>query len=437
VSDTIFALSSGQGKAGVAVIRVSGRDAAAALQALRPGKLPPPRMARLARLYDPASGLALDSALILWFPGSASFTGEPSVEFHVHGGRAVVSGLLAALARLPDTRLAEPGEFTRRALENGKLDLTQVEALNDLINADTVVQRQQALVGLGGALAARVRQWRASILTIKMLISADIDFSDEGDVGDHAAGGIDSLMKQLEWDMADVLSRASRGKIVADGFKVAIVGKPNVGKSTLLNALAESDVAIVSDHAGTTRDVLEVNLDIGGYLVRLFDTAGLRATTDPVEAIGIGRAVAAMDQADIVLGLDDGLAGLPSDVSGRRNLIRVRTKSDLGYPAKEAFELNVSCKTGDGMEALKDRIAAAVGAALGDAESGIVTRVRQETALKRALEAITAARNDAALGVEIIAHHMQGVDMALANLIGEIGVEEVLGAVFSRFCVGK
>ncbi len=437
MSDTIFALSSGHGKAGVAVVRISGAEAASSLLMLCPGDLPLPRFARLSRLRDPATAVVFDNALVLWFPDKASFTGEPCVELHVHGGRAVVSGLLQILSKIPGLRIAQPGEFTRRALENGKLDLTQVEALADLIDADTDAQRQQALAGLEGALAKRIRQWRDAILDIKMMIAADIDFSDEGDVGDNVASNIDSYLQRLEIDIVDVLGKAQRGRVIADGFKVAIIGKPNVGKSTLLNALAGSDIAIVSDHAGTTRDVIEVNLDIDGYLVRLFDTAGIRVAVDPVETIGIERAISTRMQADLVLSLDDGIEGFVMDGIDPTHSIRIRTKSDQCNNTTAGYDVLVSAHTGQGLEDLRRAISQSLYFLAGSSEASLITKARQEQALQSARHCLAAARRDAGVGIEIISHHIHNTDLALSNLLGEIGVEEVLGAIFSRFCVGK
>ncbi len=325
-AQTIFALSSGPGPSGVAVIRLSGPAAGAALTALA-GRLPPPRLATLARLRDPAGDL-LDEALVLYFAAGASFTGEEVVELQVHGGRAVVRAILKVLTEMPGLRFAAPGEFARRAFDNGRLDLPQVEALAALVAAESEGQRRQALRGTSGALGQRVELWRSWLLEAKALVAAAIDFSDEGDTA-----GVEDVIRaplaELQRDLATVLATANRGRIMTDGFRVAIVGRPNAGKSSLLNRLAGSDVAIVTEHAGTTRDVIEVRLDIGGHLVILQDTAGLRIASDPAEAIGIARARATASGADLILWLDEEGRFEDVELPLDRPTIRIRTKSDL------------------------------------------------------------------------------------------------------------
>jgi tRNA modification GTPase len=441
-AQTIYALSSGHGRAGVAVIRVSGPSADVALQALA-GRLPPYRQAALMTLRRPFDGEVLDRALCLRFPAGGSFTGEASVELQVHGGRAVVQAVLRTLSALPDLRPAEAGEFTRRALENGKFDLTQVEALGDLINAETEQQRRQALHGFKGALGDKVRDWRELLLEAKAIVAAEIDFSDEGDVGENASAGIDSLLQRLEASLQSVLENADRGRIVAEGFRVVITGPPNVGKSTLLNALAGSDVAIVTEHAGTTRDVLEVRLDIGGYPVVLLDTAGVRPALDPVEKIGIARGRDAAVGADLLLVLDDGQHGFGVDgaLQGLKS-IRIRTKSDARPVARGAgaegtpADIVVSAVTGAGMDSLMERLRGAI-AEFDGGEPAVLTRERQRLGVVRALNACVAARRSSSLGIEFVDDHLRRSDEALAEVIGMIHVEDVLGAIFSRFCVGK
>src|SRR5258706_12096268 len=300
---TIFALSSGRPPSAISIVRVSGPQAGAALTSLA-SKIPAPRMAARALLRD-VNQQPIDDAVVLWFPGPASATGEDVAEFHVHGGRAVLAALFAALSGFEDVRAAEPGEFTRRAFENGKLDLTEAEALDDLIHADTDRQRRQALRHLKGLLGDRARDWRAQIIDASALIEAGIDFSDEGDVPAELIAPALAKVKVLLGEIEEVLAAQGQSERLRDGLVVAIAGLPNVGKSTLINQLARREVAIVSPHAGTTRDVIEVQLDLGGYPVTVIDTAGIRETDDPVEQEGVRRARARAVEADLVLWLVD------------------------------------------------------------------------------------------------------------------------------------
>src|SRR3954469_7672788 len=298
---TIFALSSGRPPSAIAVVRVSGPEAATTLTALA-GKKPAPRIATRALLQD-VGQRPIDDAVVLWFPGPASATGEDVAEFHVHGGRAVLTALFAALASFENLRAAEPGEFTRRAFENGKLDLTEAEGLDDLVHADTDRQRHQALRQLKGLLGDKTRDWRARIIEASAMIEAGIDFSDEGDVPAELIAPALAKVKALLTEVEEVLAGQGRSERLRDGLVVAIAGPPNVGKSTLMNQLARREVAIVSPHAGTTRDVIEVQLDLDGYPVTLIDTAGIRETDDPVEQEGVRRARTRAAQADLVLWL--------------------------------------------------------------------------------------------------------------------------------------
>src|SRR5580693_2291084 len=323
---TIFALSSGRPPAAISMVRLSGPQAATVLTALA-GRAPAPRMATRVLLRD-GSGQPIDDAVVLWFPGPASATGEDVAEFHVHGGRAVLAALFAALSAFENVRPAEPGEFTRRGFENGKLDLTEAEGLDDLIHADTDRQRRQALRQLKGLLGDKARDWRAQIIEAQALIEAGIDFSDEGDVPAEliapALAGIKKLLGQIE----EVLAAQAKGERLREGLVVAIAGPPNVGKSTLMNQLARREVAIVSPHAGTTRDVIEVQLDLDGYPVTVIDTAGIRETDDPVEQEGVRRARARAAEADLVLWLVDA----PCEKNPRQDTApvwTVRNKIDL------------------------------------------------------------------------------------------------------------
>ncbi len=436
-NDTIFALSTAPGRAGVAVVRISGPLSADALRALARGGLPDPRRAAVRRIVDPRTGETIDQALALWFPAPSSFTGEDCAELHVHGGRAVVAATLAALADLPGLRMAEAGEFTRRAFENGRIDMAQVEAIADLVDAETAEQRRQALAGLEGRLGEVVAGWRAEVLRLRGLVAADIDFSDEGDVGHSALTGIDSTLERLHVEMSDVLASAAHGRIVADGLRIAIVGRPNVGKSSLLNALAASDAAIVSEFAGTTRDVIEVKIDLDGYAVVLSDTAGLRHTEDPVERIGISRARQTACEADLVLHLDDG--GSWDDWSpqvGQRS-IRARTKCDLAPTIGfDSDTVRISTKSGEGLEKLRALIVQHLHSTR-PGGSVVVARERQRVAMAGAIACCERARALGTRDVELLDHEIRAMEAALETLIGRIGVEDVLGEVFARFCVGK
>src|SRR6186713_1973737 len=323
---TIFALSSGRPPSAIAIVRVSGPQAGPALMALG-GRIPPARAATRMLLRD-AGGQPLDDAVVLWFPGPGSATGEDVAEFHVHGGRAVLAALLAAILIIPNMRAAEPGEFTRRAFENGKLDLTEAEGLDDLIHADTDRQRRQALRQLKGLLGDKARNWRTEIIEASALIEAGIDFSDEGDVPAELIAPALAKVKALLAEIEEVLAGQGRSERLRDGLVVAIAGPPNVGKSTLMNQLARREVAIVSPHAGTTRDVIEVQLDLDGYPVTVIDTAGIRETDDPVEQEGVRRARARAAEADLVLWLADAQdEKILSD--GSAPVWRVRNKIDL------------------------------------------------------------------------------------------------------------
>src|SRR6478735_11808537 len=333
--DTIFALSSGRPPAAVAVVRISGPRAGAALETLI-GRLPAPRRTSLARVRDSATCDVIDEGLALWFPGPNSETGEDIVELQVHGGRAVIAAVFAALGRIEGLRMAEPGEFTRRAFENGHLDLTAVEGLADLIGAETEAQRRQAYRQLKGLLGKRAETWRARMIEALALVEARIDFSDEADVPEDLIGPALKIARGLRDEIAEALAGATRGERLRDGLVVAIAGPPNAGKSTLLNRIAKREVAIVSPFAGTTRDVIEVHLDLDGYPVTLLDTAGIRDSEDPVEQEGIRRARQRASEADLVLWVEDAedsdRRGRATAVSGAGVTWVIRNKVDLLAP---------------------------------------------------------------------------------------------------------
>lgn len=430
MSDTIFALSTARGIAGVAVVRISGPDAVSALGALVQ-RIPAPRHAALRRVTDTELGV-IDDAVILRFEAGHSFTGEDVVEFQTHGGRATTDALLMALGRLPGLRLAEPGEFTRRALENGRLDLAQVEALGDLIEAETAAQRQQALRLLSGALGERAEAWRSKLLRAVALIEATIDFADE-DVPVDVTPEVTALIAAVSDSIAREIAGAASAERIREGFEVAIVGPPNVGKSTLLNALAGREAAITSDVAGTTRDVIEVRMDIAGLAVTLLDTAGLRETSDAVEEIGVERALARAASADlrVILQTAEG-AALPIAPEG--DDIVVTSKADVAQGAG----LSISALTGEGLDELVKRIATVLESRAAGASSA--THVRHRLAMAEAVERLQAADvavKRGAAHAEIAAHELHLAIRALDSLVGRIDVEHILGEIFATFCLGK
>ncbi len=438
MDDTIVALSSGALPAGLAVLRLSGPDAFAAAQALS-GSLPAPRRASLRRFRDPTSNRILDHGLLVLFPGPGSATGEDLAEFHLHGGRAVVAAVLAALTSRPGLRLAQAGEFTRRAFENGRIDLTEAEGLADLLSAETEGQRQQALDHAGGAFRRLVEGWMERLTHARAMLEADFDFSDEDDVSEDVADNVSREMQALRQSIGDHLENAQGGEIMRDGFQVAIVGPPNAGKSSLLNALADRDAAIVSDIPGTTRDRIEVSLDLAGVPVRLIDTAGLRQTEDAVERQGIERAREAARSAHLVLHLrpaatwegdaPDLLPGIASPI------LSVATKCDLVDPAPNEA-LAISVRTGAGLDALVQAIAERARAATRSTASVVPTRARH-----RALLQDTAHMLDEALvpglPVEVQAELLRLASQRLGALVGQRDVEDLLDLIFSQFCIGK
>jgi tRNA modification GTPase len=437
---TIFALSSGRPPSAIAIVRVSGRQAGPALTALG-GKIPLARAATRMLLRD-TSGQPLDDAVVLWFPGPASATGEDVAEFHVHGGRAVLGSIFAALAALEDMRAAEPGEFTRRAFENGKLDLTEAEGLDDLSHAETDRQRRQALRQLKGLLGDRARDWRARIIEASALIEAGIDFSDEGDVPAELVAPALAKIKALSREIEEVLAAQAQSERLRDGLVVAIAGPPNVGKSTLMNQFARREVAIVSPHAGTTRDVIEVQLDLDGYPVTVIDTAGIRETDDPVEQEGVRRARARAAEADLVLWLTDA-ANKKIGHDSTAPVWLVRNKIDLdsaGRPLAETVGqagFKISAKSGDGVPEL---IAALVGFAegfFGSSEGGLISRVRQRQLLRETASSLHRSMDVAGEGEELVAEELRVAAQSLGRLLGRVDVEDILDVIFREFCVGK
>ncbi|HXQ53560.1 MAG TPA: tRNA uridine-5-carboxymethylaminomethyl(34) synthesis GTPase MnmE [Stellaceae bacterium] len=433
--DTIYALSTAPGRAGIAVVRLSGLLAAPALRALA-GTVPPPRHAQLAHFHD-ESGEEIDRGLMLFFPAPASVTGEDVAEFHVHGSRAVVAALFEALARL-GLRLAEPGEFTRRAFLNGKLDLAEAEALADLVAAETSAQRRQALRQLSGALGQLTEAWRARLIDAQARLEAAIDFPDE----DLPAGLMDAArdeVRALSREIAAHLADDHRGERLRDGIAIAIVGPPNAGKSSLMNALARREVAITAASAGTTRDVIEVALDLEGYPVLLADTAGLRASRDAVEEEGVRRARARAASADLKLVLIDATRPEESDALADmvdRDAIVIANKIDLLPPGvAPRIGLPLSVKTGAGMDRLLERLGEEVAARFAPSAAPLVTRARH----REALEACRAAleRFGAAPLPELAAEDLREAARALGRITGRVDVEDMLDRLFAEFCIGK
>lgn len=436
---TIYALASAHGRAGVAVVRVSGPLAKDALAAVC-GELPAARMAALRRLHDPSSGAHLDDALVLRFDAPASFTGEDVAELHLHGGRAVVDGVLAALSRQDGLRMAEPGEFTRRAFENGKLDLTAAEAVADLIAAETEAQRLQALDQLGGGLAKLYAGFSDRLAKIVAHVEADIEFPDE-DLPDGVSAAMRDAAAAVRKELAAHLDDARRGERLRDGLLVAILGAPNAGKSSLLNALAGRDAAIVSDIAGTTRDIVEVSLDLGGYPVVLADTAGLRDTQDVIEAEGIRRARSRAIDADLKLALfDGGVVDAATAALVDARTIAVQTKSDLKKPAAmqlPAHLATVAANTGDprGLDGLLSVLTAAVRDFFGTRKAALPTRERHRAALADALSHLDRAL--AAQLPELFAEDLRMALRAVGAITGRVHVEDLLDRIFRDFCIGK
>jgi tRNA modification GTPase len=477
---TIFALSSGRPPAAIAVIRISGPRAAAALEALGV-KIPSPRKAALARISGRDNDI-IDEALALWFPAPNSETGEDVAELQLHGGRAVIAAVLDALARIEGLRPAEAGEFTRRAFENGKLDLTAVEGLADLVAAETQGQRRQAFRQMKGLLGNRADTWRQRLIQALALVEARIDFSDEADVPENLLAPALAIARELADEIAGALADGGRGERLREGLVVAIAGPPNAGKSTLLNLLAKREAAIVSPYAGTTRDVIEVHLDLGGLPVTLLDTAGIRETSDPVEFEGVRRARERAAGADLVLWVVDAseAGAAPVEQTGAKQPIwLVRNKIDLIRPGndrserksqiidsgeralrsnksltnmvnaqlthrnesvsiKNELEFNLSATSGEGFDLLVAQLARHAERFLAGAESALVTRARHRHALEEVLTALRRALgDDVARKEDLLAEELRIAARALGRLIGRVDVEDILDVIFRDFCIGK
>ncbi|KJS07783.1 MAG: tRNA modification GTPase TrmE [Hoeflea sp. BRH_c9] len=439
--NTIFALSTGHPRSGVAVIRISGPGVRFGLETLT-GSVPAPRTARLGEIRDHA-GMVLDRGIVLFFPAPHSFTGEDVAEFQIHGSRASIAAVLAALSELDGYRIAEPGEYTRRAFENGRIDLTAVEGLSDLIRAETEAQRRQALDQADGSLRIRYEGWARRLTHARAMIEAELDFSDEEDVPGSVAERIWPDMERLANEISLHLKQARTGEIVRDGFRVALVGPPNVGKSSLLNSLAGRDVAIVSDMPGTTRDVIECRLDIGGNLVLLQDTAGLRETESPVEIEGIRRSRLTESNADLVLELRDlSIPGsyAPVALEPASDRLVVWTKSDLvgaNAALTPDYGLIISNKNGEGLDELIANIAIRLASLDLVSPEGLPTRERHVSLLRDCLDELEQALQQESAPIEIRSEHLRFAALALGRITGAVDVEDLLGVIFSEFCVGK
>ena len=440
-SPTIFALSTAPGRAGIAVIRVSGPAAGDLVDALAPPRAKK-RFAALRRIRDPQSGETIDDGLVMWFGAPRTETGEDMAEFHVHGGPAIIKAMLAVLGRQPGCRMAQPGEFARRAIANGKLDLAQVEGLADLVDAETEAQRRQALAQMRGALSELYEGWRADLIRASALVEAAIDFSDEGDVASDAFATARKMVGELHAAIAEHVDDGNRGEILRDGFRVVIAGPPNAGKSSLLNALARRDAAIVSEEAGTTRDVIEVRLDLEGFPVIVTDTAGIREPQGAIEREGIRRTLAHAREADLVLWLSDASAPAvvaPPDVAARGDkfFLPLASKIDLPGATPQDGTLGVSAKTGAGLAELTRRLADIAGTRLGDLSSPAITRERYRQQLITCMHALQEFMHLPVGEHELRAEDLRLAASALGRITGRVDAEDVLGEIFARFCIGK
>jgi len=443
---TIFAPASAVGRAGIAVIRVSGDQAASVFDDLC-AKPAEPRRATRVSLRHPASGEVLDDALVLWFPGPHSFTGEDVVELHVHGGRSVIAGVLEALRTLDGFRLAEPGEFTRRAFENDRMDLTAAEGLADLIDAETAAQRRQALRQMGGALGDLYEGWRTRLVGGLAYLEATIDFSDE-DIPDGLIEQVQTESLKLREEIEAHLADGRKGERLREGVHIAILGAPNAGKSSLLNVLARREAAIVSETAGTTRDIIEVQLDLGGYPVVLADTAGIRDSQDDVEQEGVRRALSRGQDADLKIVLFNGTAlnEQPDDVLSLVDgfTLPVINKIDLHRPSgplviEGKAALGLSVKSGEGVDQLLEMLEREVRDRFSVSESALLTRARHREALGECVGALQRALSEdiSGRGPELVAEDLRLAARGLGRITGRVDVEDLLDKIFGDFCIGK
>jgi tRNA modification GTPase len=440
-SDTIYALSSGTGRSAVAIMRISGCQTSALLVSIA-GSLPPPRRLTLRTLEDSGTGELLDKAMVVWLPGPGSFTGEDCAELHLHGSPAIVSAVMELLAKWPGARPAEPGEFTQRAFLNGKMDLVEIEGLADLLEARTAAQRRQAFRQMSGQASSVFESWRHQLLEIRASIEAVVDFAEEPGVAEAAAPQIDRSIRALLKDILEEVDRSAGSELLRDGFRVVLAGHPNTGKSSLLNALARREAAIVSDIPGTTRDAIEVTLDLDGVPVIVTDTAGLRSDgVDAVEREGMRRSRQHISGADLVVWVWS--ADVPeSDVpeSSIRPDLLVQNKSDL--PEKSGLMRNdrailTSCQTREVLEQLLIAMRNLLKDRYGDVESALFVSARQKLTAERSIRLLNDALDIGTDQLELKAECIRRASDEIARLTGKVDVEEWLGAIFSRFCIGK
>ncbi|HUB64527.1 MAG TPA: tRNA uridine-5-carboxymethylaminomethyl(34) synthesis GTPase MnmE [Methylocella sp.] len=436
--DTIFAMASGAGRAAIAILRLSGPATREIVKGIA-GKLLEPRRAVLVTVRDPTTREAIDKGLVIFFPAPKSFTGEDYAEFHIHGGRAVVTRLIKAIGALAGTRPAEAGEFTRRALLNGKMDLAEVEGLADLIDAETEWQRRAALRQAGGVLGRQAAIWRDALTQAAAFLAAEIDFPEEegvpGDVGRRASKILAPLLADLKKELA--AGRASER--LRDGVTIMIAGPSNAGKSTLLNALARRDAAIVSPFAGTTRDIIEVHFDLNGCPVTLIDTAGLRESADVVEQIGVARARDKAKASDLILWLSEASAPVSPGVTGAA-VWNVFTKSDLfagGDGQGLVGELTISAETGENIDVLITRMEEFARSLVNDGHAGLIARERHRQAVEAAAQALERFLDNPDAPAELLAEELRVAMVSLQRLTGTVDIEDILGEIFSRFCIGK
>lgn len=438
--DTIYALSSGSLPAGVAVVRISG-PAVSDIAEVMCGSLPPPRQSVL-RWIRNCDGAPIDQGLVVFFPSPNSFTGEDCIEFQVHGSRAAVAAILSTLSTFNHARMAEAGEFSRRAFENGKMDLVEVEGLADLIAAETEMQRRLALEQSNGHLSALFQDWMSRLTRCRALIEAELDFPDEEDVPGSVS---DSVWKQVELiarEIAAHLQKHKSAEIIRDGFKVVIAGRPNAGKSSLLNTMAQREIAIVTDIEGTTRDLISVDLDIGGYLVRLTDTAGLRDTTDRVEQEGVKRAIRSVGEADLVLLLREyGDVQPYPEIDSVAQQLKIATKIDRAAALSESLaeyaDMAISIKTGAGIDSLTKRIREILSESVQYGGEAAAVRMRQVDLLREIQQLLIVCHEKKSRSLELRAEDLRLASHLLGKITGFVDVEDLLDVIFSEFCIGK